>query len=232
MPKKPELNVAKRTSSTQTERRALSEKLIVEATIGLVGQRGLLPTTLADVGEAAGYSRGLPAHLFGSKENLLARTAKALTNDGLHKLAPEGGLSALLEAILSWLVLISHDSKRARALQVLMNDGVVGNACEQRPALFAAVRELDQKARRHVRRFLEIAMQREEIRADVDIDAQAAIILATVRGLIDQWLMSPDRIELVRAGKCFVRDVRRNLSPEKVQTRKSNRVRKKVSGRV
>jgi len=231
MPKKRELGVAKRRSSTQAERRARSERLIVEATAVLLGQRGVLATTLADIGEAAGYSRGLPAHLFGSKENLLARAAREMRNDGLLNLAPDGGINALLEAFLSWLVLVSRDSKRARALRVLLSDGILGDARDNRPALFAVVRELDQETRRHVRHFLEVAIQRAEIRPDVNVDAQAAIILATIRGLIDQWFVSPDRIDLVSAGKCFVRDLRRNLSPEKVRTQKGNRVQKE-SGRA
>ena len=57
---------------TQAERREEAERAILDAATRLVAVKGLDELTLADAGEAAGYSRGLPSHYFGSKAELLS----------------------------------------------------------------------------------------------------------------------------------------------------------------
>ncbi|CAN0427695.1 unnamed protein product, partial [Phaeothamnion confervicola] len=56
---------------TQTERREEAERRLLDAALAIVARTGTVRLTLAEVGEAAGYSRGLPAHRFGSKAGLL-----------------------------------------------------------------------------------------------------------------------------------------------------------------
>src|SRR5690349_25093328 len=56
---------------TQQERREETERRVLAAATALIAQRGSRALTLAEVGEAAGYSRGIVSHHFGSRENLL-----------------------------------------------------------------------------------------------------------------------------------------------------------------
>ena len=56
--------------STQAERTALSDQRMFEVAIELVNERGTAKTTLKDIGEGAGYSRGLASYRFGSKDGL------------------------------------------------------------------------------------------------------------------------------------------------------------------
>src|SRR6516225_3398762 len=65
---------------SQAERRDEAEQRLLKAAIALVGERGLERLTLADVGEAAGYSRGLPAHYFGGKAGLIVTLAQQLVD--------------------------------------------------------------------------------------------------------------------------------------------------------
>ncbi|MEJ2533610.1 MAG: TetR family transcriptional regulator, partial [Halioglobus sp.] len=44
---------------TQAERTALSDQRMFEAAIRLINERGTQKTTLKDIGELAGYSRGM-----------------------------------------------------------------------------------------------------------------------------------------------------------------------------
>ncbi len=60
-----------RTRRTQEERRAESDRRIVESAIALFAEQGYWKTTLNQVGERAGYTGGLVSSRFGSKENLL-----------------------------------------------------------------------------------------------------------------------------------------------------------------
>ena len=56
---------------TQAERTALSDSRMFEAAISLINERGTQKTTLKDIGEIAGYSRGLANYRFGSKDGLM-----------------------------------------------------------------------------------------------------------------------------------------------------------------
>ena len=56
--------------NTQAERTALSDQKMFEVAIELVNERGTAKTTLKDIGEGAGYSRGLASYRFGSKDGL------------------------------------------------------------------------------------------------------------------------------------------------------------------
>ncbi|MEM8942663.1 MAG: helix-turn-helix domain-containing protein, partial [Pseudomonadota bacterium] len=54
----------------QAQRSALSDAKMLEAAITLVNERGTAKTTLKEIGEVAGYSRGLASYRFGSKDGL------------------------------------------------------------------------------------------------------------------------------------------------------------------
>ncbi|MFZ4685441.1 MAG: TetR family transcriptional regulator, partial [Hyphomonadaceae bacterium] len=56
---------------TQAARRETAERAILEAAKRIVAERGLDELTLNEAGEAAGYSRALPAHYFGTRSAML-----------------------------------------------------------------------------------------------------------------------------------------------------------------
>src|SRR6478735_10115427 len=64
---------------TQEERRSEAERKLVSAAAELVAEIGPSRVTLANVGERAGYSRGLATHHFGSKGALMQRLVQAVT---------------------------------------------------------------------------------------------------------------------------------------------------------
>ena len=55
---------------SHAERTDLSDRRMLEAAVQLICDRGPDRTTLKDVGEKAGYSRGLAGYRFGSKPGL------------------------------------------------------------------------------------------------------------------------------------------------------------------
>ncbi|RYG26761.1 MAG: TetR/AcrR family transcriptional regulator, partial [Burkholderiales bacterium] len=57
---------------TQAERREISERAILEAAKIIVAEKGIEALTLHGAGEAAGYSRALPGHYFGTKNAMVA----------------------------------------------------------------------------------------------------------------------------------------------------------------
>ena len=61
---------------TQQERSSQAEKALMDAAAELFARHGVDQTSLADVGQAAGYSRGLVNHHFGTKATLVERLAR------------------------------------------------------------------------------------------------------------------------------------------------------------
>src|SRR5258706_15864354 len=88
---------------SQAERRSEAELRLLHAALRIVAEQGLERFTLAEVGEAAGYSRGLPAHYFGSKEGLVGKLAAHIVGGfgrGLVRAEKhEAGLERLLGTV-------------------------------------------------------------------------------------------------------------------------------------
>ena len=89
--------------STQAERSALSDQKMFEVAIELVNERGTAKTTLKDIGEQAGYSRGLASYRFGSKDGLwmelFARFDELWKEHISRHLSDKRGLAALTAAM-------------------------------------------------------------------------------------------------------------------------------------
>lgn len=203
---------------TQAERRQRSEAKILNAALQVIARRGIAGTTLAEVGEAAGFSRGLATHLFGNKETLLCRCAEAVIagtwQRRLPEIGPEGGLHALVAAIRDWLHLVETRTDFARAYYLIVQETHRADAGEALPALQAVVQELVTGAQGRFADYLTHARATGEIRADIDPPEMAWLIHATLRGFGLQWLVKPAANDLRRFGEIFIADLQRRLRPE------------------
>lgn len=63
---------------TQAERRAETERRVLDATMAIIASSGVRAVTMAAVGEAAGYSRGIVNHQFGTRQGLMAAVAETV----------------------------------------------------------------------------------------------------------------------------------------------------------
>ena len=110
-------------SLTQAERTAISDRAMLDAAIELVLENGTEKTTLAMIGEKAGYSRGLATYRFGSKAGLYDTLCKSIGRSWLEylKRGVEGktgidAMCAALDTVYRW---VSDSPKEARVLQIL-----------------------------------------------------------------------------------------------------------------
>ena len=195
---------------SQAERRDEAEQRLLRAAVALVAERGLERITLADVGEAAGYSRGLPAHYFGSKSGLIVTLAnhlvesfgRALIRSEHH--AP--GLERLIGAVAFYFDSARKDPVGTRALFVLLGAGLSSDLIQAQLAALNA---------RSVGAFetnLRAAIQAGEARADIAVKAQATLILAALRGAVSQWLLAPRGVDLAAARDEMTATLRRSLA--------------------
>ncbi len=206
---------------TQTERREEAERKLLAAALEIVARRGSVRMTLAEVGEAAGYSRGLPAHRFGSKAGLLHALAGYIGERfGAQRgkgTKPEPGLDAILGNIHFYFSLAKapRPSRAAaaprgggsplersggpagdaftatRALLVMMTESCMEPGTDLRAEVAAYNRSALAWFEQHIR----TGIERGEIAPDNDPAVTAVILLGAMRGVMLQWLVD-DRIQL------------------------------------
>jgi AcrR family transcriptional regulator len=78
--------MAKALRLTQVERKEISDAKMLDAAVDLIVERGAGQTTLKDVGEKAGYSRGLAGYRFGNKEGLFDFVLRSVGDQWLGEL--------------------------------------------------------------------------------------------------------------------------------------------------
>jgi AcrR family transcriptional regulator len=181
---------------TQAERRARSEQSLLDAAEQLIAEKGSSRTTLAEIGARAGYSRGLVNQRFGSKHDLVSRLTRRIQEgfrDGALLPALEGrtGLDALLAVVDAYLGGIDHSRGTGRAFYVLMAESI-GPVPEIRETFATANREF----RAYVERGIKDGIEAGDIRPDIDLAAEAGMIVGALRGIALQWLVDPDGVDL------------------------------------
>ena len=131
---------------TQAERVAASDRALIGAAIELIAERGYDRTTLAAIGEKAGYSRGLVTQRFGNKENLLWEIIKQIlgswnTNSLEPRVGEMVGVRALQTILAAYLDACEKSPTRIRAYYALLReaDGPVPALRETIQRLSAAI---------------------------------------------------------------------------------------------
>lgn len=188
----------------------------------LVARKGSAGTTLAEIGVAAGYSRGLPSERFGTKHALLDalidRTEVAFQAQLAIDVGHKSGLAAVearMEAHLNG-ALRSPDGVRALYLLYMESLTVA-------PELHARIAALGDAYREGFVRHLREARRAGEIRADTDLQLHATIIIGALRGLLTQWVIDPAAIDLAASKGTLITMIRRALTSGIATPRKRSR---------
>ena len=104
---------------TQAERTAESDNRMLAAAISLLAEKGAGRTTLKEVGEQAGYSRGLASYRFGNKAGLFSFLIRSVGEDWLQELQSavtnKVGLDAISAATDAHYRFVSESADRIRA---------------------------------------------------------------------------------------------------------------------
>jgi len=195
---------------THAERRDEAERRLLAAAVGIVSDRGIEGMTLAEVGEAAGYSRGLPAHYFGRKNDLVAAVASHIADGFANRLAQtstrQPGMESLLHSVRAYFNGGLHTPASTRALLIALAEALT------EPALSDAMSGVTQRSVRRLAAMLRHGIERGEIRRDIDPHAQAVMILGTLRTTIAQWTIDPERIDLTALRDRYVASLQQSLA--------------------
>lgn len=194
---------------TQAERREAAERQIILSAIRIIAEKGLRGLTLAAAGEGAGYSRGIVSHHFGKKDDLLVAIVRYITRNFSRHLVKQSkspaGLARLLETISQYFRGVQTDPVRMRALHLILSEAVSESALKDSltEANLYSVRGLEAEIR--------AGISAKEIRDDIDPHAQAILILAGLRGVMAQWLINNEMMDLELVLREFIASVKRSL---------------------
>lgn len=172
----------------RTER---STRLLLKAAAEILVEEGINALTLANVGERAGYSRGLVTTRFGSKDNMLHALVHRMTSTwaAAHvepRMRDRLGLDALLEMLREMRDQIARKPGDVLALQALLFDAL-------NPASAARGPILEYNAELHAMMVKTIVTGKKDgtIRAELDERREASRVLEGIRGIGFHWLLMP-----------------------------------------
>lgn len=198
-------------SRTQAQRTALSDQRMIEAAIQLIVERGTASATLKDIGEMAGYSRGLASYRFGSKAGLFRAVCRHVSDVWVGRLddalGGRGGLDALVRTIDVHRRFVEQSPQALRAMLILWFESIGPNAL-YRPNVAQVHIAQRQEAARWVREGIADG----SIRADVDPKRFAEQYCASIYGVVYQWLVDPDSVALRRSYAQLKSNVKRLLT--------------------
>jgi len=184
------------TRRTQAERTALSDARMLDAAVRLIVERGTAGTTLKDVGELAGYSRGLASARFGNKGALFSFIVKAVGEEWLEALraAVDGkaGLDAICAATDAHHRHVRAGAERIRAFYSLWFDSIGPDA-----ELKQVIANVHERRQRDVEAWIRQGIEAGALRNEVDVTAVARQFCAAIIGIVYQWLVTPDAYGLI-----------------------------------
>jgi AcrR family transcriptional regulator len=186
---------------TQEQRRAETERRVLDAALALIARSGSRAVTLAEVGEAAGYSRGIVYHHFGSRERLL----EAVVDEAQRFDVPAyqgDGLDHLVRIIEAYLRNVVRRTPSARAFLQLWGEAIAAD-----PVLAPLFARRDAGFRQFLANVVRQGVADGSIRPDANPAAAAVLIVALLRGTGLQLIAQPP----VRNLPALIREATRSV---------------------
>lgn len=188
------MQVQKRRS--QQERSDISDQCMLDAAVALILEKGTEKTTLKEVGEKAGYSRGLAGYRFGSKLGLFSFVIKTLGDywlqDMIAATTGKTGLDAILAATERHYRAFEKNPDNVRAFYTLWFD-VIGADDE----LKKVVQGINLRRQQDLQDWIESDPRLEQYHHRAE--AIAAQINVSINGITYQWLLNPADLSVVKS---------------------------------
>ncbi|MFK7829915.1 MAG: TetR/AcrR family transcriptional regulator [Congregibacter sp.] len=180
---------------TQAERTARSDAAMFSAAIDLINEHGTRKMTLKEIGERAGYSRGLASYRFGSKDGLLSELLSRFNKRWKEHLAAHLGETQGLDAIRSGIraqrEFFDSEPRYLGAMYRIWYESL-GSDSSVRGALAKQHRIY----REDVSSWVLHGIEQGHISRTIDVDQFAARYCAFMFGTIYQWLVDAESLDL------------------------------------
>lgn len=160
---------------------------------------GVAALNLAELGDRAGYSRGIVHYHFGSKEELLADLLRSLIDWSVKSFArlEAGGVQGLVQIIVALEKAAETRPGDCLARTLLLNEGAASNSRK--------LNELVAHYNSYIRAAIEKQVGNAPIFQQLGINASesSALILAILRGIHQQWLAEREAFDAIGALRAF-----------------------------
>ena len=179
----------------QVERTALSDARMFEAAMHLIVEHGTHNTTLKEIGERAGYSRGLASNRFGSKETLFSQLVREFNETWASELrrfvGNNTGLSALLNALDAVEFFLLNRTVQMQAMYILWFESITSYPVVRRRLAANHI-----AYRRDTARWVKQAIEDGEVHASINPESFSVEFNALIFGIVYQWLVNPSAINI------------------------------------
>ena len=185
----------------------------------LFASKGIDQTSLAEIGEEAGYGRGLVNYHFGSKAALVERLAELAQQAFVEGLVDHGAgheLETLLAVADAYL---AHPRAAAARGFYAMWGAAMPRDAALRPVFAVA----DARFRADVETLVRAGQEARTIAAEVDPVGFAVAFTGLLRGTVAEFLVDPDGVDLGAARAACERVVRAALAPANSSSRRRSR---------
>jgi AcrR family transcriptional regulator len=163
---------------------------LLDAALALLGERRSLDFSLAEVADRAGYSRGMPTHIFGTRDEMIRQLVPHLhVRSGFLFGAPDDRGSGI-DAVFCTAALLLDDSQEQADLTIAIHV-LLAEAASAASPFRAEVAKLNEAATDYIWRNLEAAVAKGEIAPLHCTKSTSIIVMAMVRGSLLQWLADP-----------------------------------------
>lgn len=178
---------------------------ILDAAVRCFARGGYYATTIEDLVRETGLSRGAIYLYFPSKEALYLALSERW-NCGMEaevraRLSPDLSPAAMLQLLIE----VNGEHVEADACRVLIEGWNLGHHI---PALGERAKQEQERNLSALSHLLHAGIAAGEFRADLDVEAQARILMATLHGLMVQWHHQPGSVDWHRIAEEIVRGLR------------------------
>ncbi|BCG09979.1 MULTISPECIES: TetR family transcriptional regulator [Buttiauxella] len=171
---------------------------LIDVAITLFAKNGVSTTTLADIADAAGMTRGAIYWHFDSKVSLfneIWNIQSCITLEIRRKLKiqnPDNDLKLLREIIIETLKFISTDRRQHELLQILYH------TCEFNGEMYSEreIRERYWFNRERMKKLLRNCISKGQIPVNTNVELTITIIHGYLSGIVKNWLMQPENLNL------------------------------------
>ena len=157
----------------------------------LVAEGGVGAVTVAATGARAGYSRGIVNHHFGSRRALLDALAREMQGRFSAPKTQGSGLARVLTLVDAYLDGLSERARDTQVFLVLWTEAIASD-----PDLRPIFAERDEAFRASMGKAVAAGIADGTVRADADPEAAGVALVALMRGVGLQRLLSPDAVDL------------------------------------
>lgn len=207
----PQTSATSTRTLTQAQRTAISDRAMLDAAVELILEHGTDKTTLAAIGEKAGYSRGLATYRFGSKAGLFDEVCKSISRHWLDYLnegvGEEYGVEAMCAALDAYFRFVSDLPREARVLQILYCAAASPKSEYQQTSV-----NLHQRQRDDVAEWIQRGIKDGSVRDDVSPESVAAQYIAYISGMTYLWLIHPTSVDFHKANEDMKKHLKLSLA--------------------